>query len=1357
MDDAERLAFAATPLGRVPLIDQFSLLPPGQLPDSLQNHRLVDGEQGAPLNAVVDCAVVNCTDPAATLLTAFASRNADGFANGIRPTATVGDLLFAFMSLTLGDIAPWAASEPTTVLDQVADVGFDGLTVNELFEAILPPERDQITLGSVLNGFVAREDVAWDGLNLDAPELAGIDPSGGTVTYSVVVSSQHGFASPDVLTIDLPEGWRLAPGGVVDDGTVVDESRLSTSGQTTEIDVGGNGYGSILRVTVFAGLDIGEKTATFTLRSTVEPIPPPTTTTATNGIGRSFEPNNTPAQAAIAVGGSVINPDTLYVSTIDSPGDVDLWPILVPRGYELSVALSGMTSDYDVIVYSPPGSSEVPLVGLDGGLRQAPDRSLPFLPDFGLGLGRDDTRVQPERLQDIPLQTDRRVYAASLDRGATPERVDTPALGGGIYLIQVTGFNGDNSTDPYGLRASVRPSLASTFCTTTRPPLLNQPLPEFPRRVHRFDHVVRGQQLAVDRHVDADRHRRRKCRVRRVEQHCCGDQCQSRRVRRWHRHHPRPGDHRCGQQRLHPMGRGPMRTGRANGVVKAIGAAIDAAVAANTQPFDNVVLIGADDIIPMARVVDGTTLGNEREYARLFATNNELSSALSFGIVLTDDPYGDARPVQIAGRELYVPELAVGRLVEQPQQIAQALSMYRDSFGILDANTAAVTGYEFLSDGANAVLDTLDQSTGGAATSLISDEWTKADLNALLGTSTKLLSINAHFDHNRALPADQSVSGIQSDPVQATDLTNQGGRRLLFSMGCHAGLSVSDVSVGVAQSDAAMLPDWAQQLATNGDLLVGNTGYGYGDTDVIAASEKLMTYFAQRLDGSVSIGDAMQLAKQRYSSDLPVITPYDEKVLQQVVMYGLPMYRVRSTPGPLPDRPDGVTPGRCARRPADHTVRCRTGHRERCRPQHARPRAARHRSWHVLGGRGRSGQPAREQRAPADRAVPADPAAIRDRGDRRDADTGRSSRRADHVAGVDRHHQRQPGQLPSHHRPVGQRARTGRRRRSVPRPHPGPDVVQRCCRRTPAVDPVRRPVLAEPSGHQRFGHTALVHRCRRHGVLRARQQHRPHPTDHPPHRRDQLDRRAGRVRGRGHRRRGTARVVVLSTDVEDPGVWQTTELTLAGGIWRGTAAVPSTGTSAQYFVQAVDVNGNVAVSSNKAVYYLASPVDETPPSVTATSAPAALFANQDVTVTITASDGDDGSGIASLSFVRNGVPTTVINTTGAEPFSTSFVVSAAGVTDISYSTVDNRENLSETGTISVCDRPAAGRHLDVDQPTAVRRMGRRVDCRGRSDGRRGGHRPRWTADLRRRPVSWSSLRARRTRDRSWSRRRAPAR
>ncbi len=129
----------------------------------------------------------------------------------------------------------------------------------------------------------------------------------------------------------------------------------------------------------------------------------------------------------------------------------------------------------------------------------------------------------------------------------------------------------------------------------------------------------------------------------------------------------------------------------------------------------------------MARVVDGTTLGNEREYARTFNTNNELVSSLSYGIVLTDDPYADARPVKIAGGRALrarprrrAPRRAPG--ADHPL----AVDSYRTSLGVLDASTAAVSGYDFLSDGATDVKDALTTNGTNVNSSLISNAWSKA-------------------------------------------------------------------------------------------------------------------------------------------------------------------------------------------------------------------------------------------------------------------------------------------------------------------------------------------------------------------------------------------------------------------------------------------------------------------------------------------------------------------------------------------------------------------------------------------------------------------------------------------------------
>jgi len=952
----------------------------------------------------------------------------------------------------------------------------------------------------------------------------------------------------------------------------------------------------------------------------------------------------------------------------------------VPRGAELSVALSGMDADYDLVVYSPPGAEEDPLIDLDGGLRGTPQGTLPYLPDFGLGLGRNDTRVQPTLLQDVPLQTDRRVYAASLQRGTTAERIDTPALGGGIYFIQVTGFNGAHSTKPYALRASVRPSLASPTCSTTGPTHVAQTAPAFPAAASSGAttlFVLNSARFSDTwtPAVAAPTYAELAATVAAINAN--------------------PAAFGGGTAAVLDLSTKPdvvnayiqwdagrCEPQRANAVVKAVGGAIDQSALANGRPFDNVVLIGADDIIPMARVVDGTTLGNEREYGRTFNTNNELVSSLSYGIVLTDDPYADAHPVKIGAGELYVPDLAVGRLVEQPAQITKALASYRTSLGLLDASTAAVSGYDFLSDGATGVKDALAGHGINVNSTLISSSWTKADLDGVLDSSTsKVLSVNAHFDHNEALPADQDAAGVQSDPVEATSLTDQGGGRLLFSMGCHAGLSVSDVSLGLSNSvDAALEPDWAQQLAGVGDLLVGNTGYGYGDTDTVAASEKLMTYFAQRLDGSLTIGDALHLAKQRYSADVALVTPYDEKVLQEVVMYGLPMYRISTTAPPPPARP---APATLSVGPGGQLTS----------------------TFSVALHPGADTNPATADLVPTTTArgtfwsVKESPANLLENTDRRltaqyrpiepqyavevTPATGAAQARGALITSLTSTDV--PNVDPDNFRPTIDQ--------SADEPEPAvddaafPDNLGGLTTFSDAQGPRQQLILnvgqflqnqsATGAGTQRLftsiGGTVYYAPATNTDVT-------------PP-----TITRTDAVNAPGNPATfhvtasddaGIARVVVLSTDQATPGTWQTTELLSGGdGTWNGIAAHASTGESVIYFVQVLDTNGNVATSSNKAVYYVAH-TDIDAPLVSATTSATSPVTNQDVTVTITANDGDHGTGVDSITYVRNGVRTTVPNPSGSSTFSTAVTVSAEGTATIGYSALDRSGNASASGTVS---------------------------------------------------------------------------
>ena len=93
-------------------------------------------------------------------------------------------------------------------------------------------------------------------------------------------------------------------------------------------------------------------------------------------------------------------------------------------------------------------------------------------------------------------------------------------------------------------------------------------------------------------------------------------------------------------------------------------------------------IVGGDDIIPMARLDDTTRVGNETGYADEFDVNGPYHGALAHratSSATTRTATSTRSPW--ATRRLYVPELAIGRLVETPAQIIAQVDAYIDGRG----------------------------------------------------------------------------------------------------------------------------------------------------------------------------------------------------------------------------------------------------------------------------------------------------------------------------------------------------------------------------------------------------------------------------------------------------------------------------------------------------------------------------------------------------------------------------------------------------------------------------------------------------------------------------------------------------
>ncbi len=324
------------------------------------------------------------------------------------------------------------------------------------------------------------------------------------------------------------------------------------------------------------------------------------------------------------------------------------------------------------------------------------------------------------------------------------------------------------------------------------------------------------------------------------------------------------------------------------------------------------VIIGDDRMIPARRTVDEALYANERLYRDVPRTN-PIGSALEQRYFLSDDYYAAFLPLEFKARELYLPQLGVGRLVESPSDIVMSIDTFLGLPGrTVTPNSALVTGYSFLTQQANDINAKLHNFGIAAPDTLINDSWTAKQFRAsFFGPSVArgLNSLNSHFAHNRFFPNDPT--NVYADEVtkSKTDFRNS----IIFSVGCHSGLNAPDPYFADLPNKLRNSPDWPQAFGGRGASMIGNTGFGYADSDLILYSSRLMVDFVEQLgvlDGEAppTTGRALMLAKQQYLNSLAAdsLSNYDEKVLGEMLLYGLPMLKIK-LPG-LPNQPEPPAP-----------------------------------------------------------------------------------------------------------------------------------------------------------------------------------------------------------------------------------------------------------------------------------------------------------------------------------------------------------------------------------------------------------------------------------------------------------------
>src|SRR3954447_8037126 len=897
---------ANSPLRSVPLTalltnsgasSKFALMPVATLPAEATVFN-------RPLTASDNLGIVTCTPPTAPCNTLGAAKAG----NFLRPGLTVGTL-----ATTLAD----AVGHPIT-LGELGQLPAD-FTIGDLADSV--SSTYSLSLGDVLLAVMPPSGVPWESIPLGSLPLAEPQPNSPAVAYTVAVNLNGSAHTADgTLTVTLPPNFHY-DGHVT--GLTVDDAVHSDGAGHVTFSLNGRTVPSVVTITFHAnpGLILGSNSSASVAADFHAFDLPHQTASANESDGAvtvtdAGEPSNNSVDTA-----TPIAPDHLVLGAVSVPGDVDYYRLPAPpAGTHVHVLLSHLPTDDDLVVYGPTDAAAAPNAAP---LRSVPLRSVPLL-DSGID-ATGASPPTPQLLNDVPLLTTRPVMGESAHHGTDDEEVDLQSTGGtGSFTIQVTGYNGASSNQPYLVRV-VEDTPQTTSCPTLGlssqstlagglPPgdgtkkslfLVNtqQLAAEFPgtsadvmTALNTFE--ARGDVAGLVVPVDADP---------------------------------------VTVTAYNTWNADPCSAPAANSVVEAINAIVRG-YKSGGEPITSVTLVGSDRQLPMYRAPDLTLSANENGYADsdsvVAGGDDPLSAAQRSGDMLTDDVYGSLNPVSWLGRRLYLPDLAVGRLVETPGEIKAQLQQFQDAGGALTPLTGLTTGYDFLADGAHAVDSALSTDVSGSHATLIDDPgastpWRRSDLIATLfpsGQSPFLDSINAHFDHNRALPSSGNATSPAADLFTVNDVV--AGKllgRLLFSMGCHAGLNVPDGYVGGPATTAGSTPsraqDWPQTFAAQKAIWVANTGFGLGDTAAVALSEELMRQFAQRLNGSVTAGQALQFAKLAYFGSLGAYGVYDEKAMEETVFYGLPMWRVGGPAYHAGDTLPTLNPAAPTDPPAAHVIK----------------------------------------------------------------------------------------------------------------------------------------------------------------------------------------------------------------------------------------------------------------------------------------------------------------------------------------------------------------------------------------------------------------------------------------------------
>ena len=792
--------------------------------------------------------------------------------------------------------------------------------------ALVPSVTGPLTIGDVLPMLIDPAKLNYGGVSLFRL-LAGQPVAGNLVSYSASAVLDCDDVDDFTMRVTLPPGFRYAPGSAavnLDGGELIgDVPEPPEAGLAPDLGVGEEPTPQKQPLTfAFDDVITCSNGGSSFVELSFEALPFVMLGSFPASLDLIIDGGETPVGSIeSAAAYTVIDPfedvefeltrpvetGSLYLGWLAGGDQADEFVIELDGSSELqpgtmvTAVLSHLPADFDLRIDGPASAPLRSSPLRSSPLRSSPLRSSP-IEDEGLSGDPDGQQVPSDTLQDIPNDED--TLSLSANRGTEQDVVTTvvtASTANDPLTLAVSSYLGSASDQPYSLQVFVDPppelncdpvalDRVGAFAGGTTGELPTPSLVPSDTRTlvlynqQRLEALYGAAELAdvLDALAELEADPEAKAVLLAVD----GDADVRSAYADW------DAD--------------PCSPEAANDVVRSILEVTDPYVTALAD-LRYVTIVGSDDIVPSARIPDLVTLSNQRDYypELVFGgVDNPLSAAQAMSYVTSDSAYTDLDPIDWLGHELLVPDLAGGRLVETPAEIVGAIDRYVAQ-PYVATDRSLVTAYDFLTHGGQDTQETFEALVGStAARALISEDWDRQDVRDELLLEPDLIAINAHYDHSRSLPAiGDQVPIPNSELFSSSDLLGSlsGDGALYFTVGCNAGINVPALSgVGLPAGHERVL-DWAQAVAQlPGSGFLGNTGFGYGDTEYSAYSERLMSLFATFLDGSMTVGQASVAARKAYIAERGLLGVYDDKVLTEATLYGLPFVRVGATGGSLP-------------------------------------------------------------------------------------------------------------------------------------------------------------------------------------------------------------------------------------------------------------------------------------------------------------------------------------------------------------------------------------------------------------------------------------------------------------------------